>query len=93
MEYLKWTPNQVSKWLRKKLILKNISSNDIDIFLKEFSTKCVSGAMLDDFANDNLLLVDLRKEFSKKNQAFGIWLVVKNSIQELQVLGDGFEGR
>ena len=61
----------------------------IKTFLKEFSTKEINGTIIDKLksdmnnASDDNLFSQLKNEFSKENQAFGIWVVVKTCIQNI----------
>ena len=91
-DYRIWTQTDVLNWIKMRLIEKNISGDVIDSFLKEFETKCVSGAMLDDFGADKHLLNDLKRDFSPQNQAFGVWMVITQSIKQLRA-GVAQEGK
>ena len=55
----------------------------IKSFLFEFSTKYVTGAMLMQLKKDEDMIDKLMEKFSEKNQAFGIWMVVKNAIMNI----------
>ena len=78
-----WSQSDVLKWLKSHLINNQIESNVTDIFIKEFETKYVTGKVLLQLAKDDKLFDCLKKEFSKTNQIFGIWVVFKSALESI----------
>lgn len=79
LQYQLWTQNQVSQWLKQHLEQK-FESKTIKSFLKEFDNKFVSGSYLKEMKNDSDSIDHFRAQFSRKNQADGIWAVVRPAI-------------
>ena len=81
--YEKWTEKQVLIWLKENLMNNLFDENIVKAFLNEFAQMRVSGSVLHTLKNDNNKVDQLRNEFSDKNQAFGIWVVVQNCIENV----------
>ena len=60
-----------------------INNNKIKLFLIEFYKKCSTGSILLKFKNNEKLIDTFIKQFSKENQAFGIWIILKLSINTI----------
>ena len=84
-KYQEWTQKEVIMWLKLSLAYNGIESDVVKQFLKEFNRKYVTGRMIEMYKNDQngQLLDQLRLEFSKPNQVYGIWMVIKSNIQSL----------
>ena len=80
--YENWTEEQVLQWLKKKLTEKTISSDKIKSFISEFRKQAISGSVLKELRDENNLK-QLQSVFSGENQAFGIWMVIKTSVNNL----------
>lgn len=78
--YEKWNQEDVLKWIRRNLDDNSIDNERIESFLDEFSQKYVTGKMLTQLKHSERLIDDLKSQFSKENQIFGLWLVVKTAI-------------
>ena len=82
-KYQQWTSNEVLIWLKMNLVENGFNNRLISSFLKEFNDMFITGAILQQMKNNEKLIDNMRNEFSKKNQAFGIWLVIKSLIQNI----------
>ena len=62
-----------------------IETNVIKSFLKEFNKQYVTGRMIEMYKQDNTnkLLDGLKLQFTPKNQAYGIWMIIKANIENL----------
>ena len=80
-KYDTWSQKEVLIWLKMSLVENGIDNEIIKSFLKEFSRKYVTGAMLVRFQKDEKLLDSLQEQFSARNQAFGLWMVVKTALK------------
>ena len=81
--YQQWTEKQVLLWLKENLLNNGVSQDDAKNFLKEFAKMKIVGGTLHGLKTDNNSINQFKKEFSPKNQAFGIWIVVRNCIQNV----------
>lgn len=81
--YPEWSQTQVLCWLKMILLQNRLDSNTIESFLSEFKQQGVTGAGLKQFKMDETLIDIIKTGFSKRNQAFGIWLVIKSAIRLL----------
>ena len=81
--YSKWTQNEVLNWIKTHLINNGIDNNTIESFLNEFKQKYITGSMLVQLKNNPKLIDSLMKQFTKENQIFGIWLVLRSMIVNL----------
>ena len=81
--YFKWDRKQVLIWIKLNLINNGLDNNIVKSFLKEFSQKYVTGAMLEQFYNNPELIKGLKAEFSQKHQVFGIWMVFETSLRNI----------
>ena len=81
--YQTWNRQQVLMYLKDNLIANGMSENETKSFLKEFAKKRVTGGVIQTIKNDSndQLFNQLKSEFSQKNQAFGIWVVVKTCFK------------
>ena len=79
-EYQYWTRKEVLKWLKVNLMKNGFDERVTKSFLKEWSQKYITGAMLSSFNNDEKMIDSLMTQFSTKHQAFGIWMVIKACI-------------
>ena len=82
-KYQDWTQKEVLIWLKMILLNNGMEKNMIKSFLIEFSQKCVSGVVLKHLKSNEKLIDSMMTQFSQKNQAFGIWLVIKSAILAL----------
>ena len=88
-EVSKWSMEEVLEWIKMILINEGLNvSNVINPFLNEFSSKNITGKMLLRFendidSNDNSMIEQFGKEFSKENQSFGVWMTIKSEIKNL----------
>ena len=81
--YESWTQKEVLLWLKMNLIKNGFESLIVNSFLKEFSTKYVTGRVLKEFKNNESLIDNMMSQFSDKNQAFGVWTVIRANIDAL----------
>ena len=81
--YENWSQKEVLIWLKENLVNNNFDKQIVIGFLKEFSKQYVTGKTLMQFKRNNLLLDQFKTQFSDKNQAFTIWLVVRTAIQNI----------
>ena len=81
--YQEWSEKQVLLWFKKVLSTHNVEKQLISSFLKELSTKCVSGKRLDQFKNNNEMLLAFQSQFSTKHRAFAMWLALQTAIDDL----------
>ena len=79
--YVSWTQKQVILWLKMHLVNNGINRKIVKEFLIEFSSKCITGQILQSLKENPQMIDDLRKDFTPNNQAFGLWAVVKIGIQ------------
>ena len=85
-KYQQWTKQQVLTWLKENLVNNGLTQEEAKEFLKEFVTMTVTGGTLHSLKNDSNFdkkFEALRREFSNKNQGFGIWTVVQTCIENL----------
>ena len=87
-KYQQWTKKEVLIWLKANLLNNGLTVKEAKSFLKEFSSKRITGGTLYIFKNNdekrfNESINQLKSEFSYENQAFGIWIVIKASIENL----------
>ena len=78
--YKKWTQKQVLVWLKKNLVENGFDDDLVKQFLTEFSETFVTGAVLSKFKENKELLDEFQSKFSKINQIFTLWIVVKSAI-------------
>ena len=81
--YLQWTQEEVSGWLKINFRDNKIDENVIELFLNEFEQQHITGAILQQFKMNERLIDQFQCKFSQKNQAFGVWIIVKNAIVSL----------
>ena len=82
-KYQEWSQKDVLVWLKDSLISNGLSKEKTKSFLKEFSTKYITGGTLDELKNNPQLVDELKSDFGDENQAFGIWIVVKRCIRNI----------
>ena len=78
--YQEWSQLQVYNWLKMNLVKNGIKNAMIESFLNEFDDKGIAGHTLSELKNNQHMIDQLKSDFSKQNQAFGIWMLVKNAI-------------
>ena len=76
--YQHWTEKQVLIWLKENLINNGLGQDDAKKFLKEFAKMKIIGGTLHGLKNNITSIDQFRSEFSKENQAFGIWVCCSN---------------
>ena len=81
--YQEWSEKQVLIWFKKVLSAHNVEKQLISSFLKELSAKCVTGKKLDQFKNNNEMLLAFQSQFSTKHRAFAMWLALQTAIDDL----------
>lgn len=81
--YKNWSQKEVLIWLKQHLINNNFDKKVTIGFLKEFSRQYVTGKTLLQFKTNDELLNQFKTQFSAKNQAFTIWLIVRTAIQNI----------
>ena len=81
--YQEWSQDDVCYWVSTTLTKNNINANDGQSFVKEWKKQCITGKVLSYFKRDNKQLDELKNKFSQENQAFGIWLALKEEINSL----------
>ena len=82
-KYQEWSQKDVLVWLKDSLISNGLSKEKTKSFLKEFSTKYITGGTLDELKNNPQLIDELKSDFGDENKAFGIWIVVKRCIRNI----------
>ena len=83
-KYREWGQKDVLLWLKSILLESKINTVQVEEFLAEFSNQCITGAMLVTLSQDPKIVEQLKSQFSKKNQVFGIWLIVESAITSLK---------
>ena len=81
--YLQWTQEEVLVWLKINLRDKKMNEDVIESFLNEFEQQHITGAILQQFKMNEKLVDQLQCKFSQKNQAFGVWMIIKTAIGSL----------
>ena len=82
-KYQSWTQKDVLAWIKYCLLHNGFENKVIKPFLIEFSQKYINGKMLKQIKQDMSLLKQLQSQFTMKNQAFGIWMVIKAHIETI----------
>ena len=70
-------------WIKINLSKNGIDDDQIKSFLKEWKKLYITGAILNTLNNDSKILDSLIKKCDEKAAPVGIWLVMKNIIQNL----------
>ena len=84
IKYQHWSEKEVLIWLKENLLNNGLGEDDAKHFLKEFAKMKIIGGTLHALKNNsNIEFSTLRSEFSNKNQAIGIWMVVQSCIQNI----------
>ena len=79
-----WNEQTVLNWIRGLLLNDGLDGHEVvDPFLQEFKTHHITGPMLLRLGNNRAMIDELKNQFTKKNQAFGIWMVLKNEIVDI----------
>ena len=78
-----WTQKEVVWWMKQKLAEKGIDAKKIKSFMTEFRTKLITGSVLKELQNQDDYFNQLKNEFSIENQAFGMWMIIKTSVNSL----------
>ena len=78
-----FSQKEVLIWIKINLSKNGINNNKIKLFLIEFNKKCITGSILLKFKNNEKLIDSFIKQFSEENQAFGIWMILKSMIQNI----------
>ena len=81
--YQDWNQREVLNWIETNLMNNGMSKDKINSFLKEFETQFVTGKMLIQLKNNDTLLKSLQFQFTKENQAFGIWMIIGTAINNI----------
>ena len=81
----KWSQKQVSNWVRSVLTKNEFDSKVIDAFIQQFNKKFINGKVLLKMKQKSELVDSLILQFSKENQGFGIWIVIKSAIDDLKI--------
>ena len=76
-----WTEGEVSLWIESKLVEKKKNTDRIESFMNEFNLHDIDGEMIKLFKNKNGQFMEFKNEFNDKS--FGIWSVVKQSLDSL----------
>ena len=82
-KYQQWSEKEVLVWLKENLLNNGLAEDDAKYFLKEFAKMKFIGGTLHALKNDIGSIDGFRNEFSKKNQVYGIWMVVRSCIQNI----------
>ena len=80
LNYSKWTQKEVLMWIKMNLLNNQFDHEIIKSFLIELSQKCITGSVIEKLKYQPKLIHALQMQFSKENQAFGIWLVIESVI-------------
>ena len=81
--YQEWTQKEVLVWIKINLVNNGIENEMTKSFLTEFATKYITGPMLKQLKENKKYIDALKAQFSDKNQAFGIWMVVESAIDSI----------
>ena len=84
--YKQWSKKEVLIWLKENLLNNGFTKERSKEFLKEFNKMGITGGSLDAFKNydaNDKKFDKLIKQFSKKNQEFGVWLVIQTCIENI----------
>ena len=84
--YKQWSKKEVLVWLKENLLNNGFTKERSKEFLKEFNKMGITGGSLDAFKNydaNDKKFDKLIKQFSKKNQEFGVWLVIQTCIENI----------
>ena len=89
-KYKQWSRKQVLIWLKENLLNNGFTKERSKEFLKEFNKMEMTGGSLYTLKNcdkndRNEKFDKLIQQFSKKNQQFGIWLVVQSCIENINI--------
>ena len=85
-KYQQWRKKDVLLWLKENLMNNGFEEDNVKSFLKEFSKMNIVGGTLHVLKHGNNIdkkFNGLRSEFSHKNQALGIWMVVQSCIENV----------
>ena len=87
-KYQQWNDKEVLLWLKENLLNNGFRKEKAKEFLKEFKKMGITGGTLYSLKNSNMetkkmYFDELRHEFSNKNREFGIWLVIRTCIENI----------
>ena len=82
-KYHEWKKEQVLLWLESNLRKDQFDNQTIDTFLNQFKAHEITGATLYELKNDKTEIATFKSEFSKQNQAYGIWSSLKRALRPL----------
>ena len=83
LNYQDWSQKESLLWFKDVLLDNHFEDQVISTFLKELSTKCVTGKTLAQFKKNGKHLETFQSQFSSKNQAFAIWLAIQTAIDDI----------
>ena len=81
-----WTANQVTDWVKQKLIEGKIDPKLIEMFLIEWNKQYVTGKVLNICRNDIASLQDIKHHIESSGKVVGlarIWTIVRYEIQNM----------
>ena len=81
--YQDWSQKEVILWMKNVLIKQNLDNQIIATFLREFGKQYVTGQTLVKFKESEKAFDGFKEQFSQKNQAYAIWLAIRDAIDQI----------